>query len=41
MTNVAMEWYDKLFFASLALVGVGGLGCLIAFGAMLKATRWH
>ena len=34
------DWYDKLFFAGLVLWGIGWFTMIIAFGAMLKATRF-
>lgn len=39
--NITMQWYDKLFFASLSLVGIGGVGVIVAWWGMLSATRRH
>lgn len=36
-----MAWYDKLFFGSLLLTAVGMGGCIFAYAAMLRATRWY
>ena len=34
-----MMWFDKLFFAGVALFGVGSVMSIIAFSAMLMHTR--
>lgn len=39
MSNVVMQWYDKLFFAGLAVFGAGGIMMLIAFWGAMVARR--
>jgi hypothetical protein len=36
-----MQWFDKLFFTGLVLMGAGGLTAIFAFWSMLRATRPH